>query len=522
MQTVLTIFEETPGAAMQSIAQAPREADALELRIDRFNNCAVSGVDLGRFRALSDKPMILTRRSGDTPCAPMDEPLIRRAIEAGFDFVDVEYAGDVDPSVLERYRKHVILSHHDFKAVPDLGILISSMNRFECARVKIAVTPTCFGDNVRILEALTSGAGPPDIGMSGPNADGSEVPVNQLTLFGMGSSGLYSRILAPMFGSQMHFVARNAEKVAAPGQLTFERSLAILGNEPVSWPEAIFAVAGDRVAASSSPIIHNALFRQRQLSAAYSIIESHDFDEVMKHFMSSGRFAPSGLSVTAPFKEAAFRFAMERGATIGPNARLARAVNTLARSFEPGGTSDRPTSDGASVIADNTDVDGFVDLLRRITPAMPDHAAVIGSGGTARSAIVAFQKVGVVSSLFGRSRERVAEVAEEFDVQPHSIAEISGFEGGVVINTVPASEDLELPSALFHASNVLIDVSYGMESSAIGRARAAGMTVFTGLHLLEAQAVRQSQIFLSVIEGLKNGMPSKSALNGLPTGRMSR
>jgi len=83
------------------------------------------------------------------------------------------------------------------------------------------------------------------------------------------------------------------------------------------------------------------------------------------------RFAPSGLSITAPFKEDALTFAARVEAMIAPNAAEARAVNTLVRT--PRG-----------VVADNTDVDGFQALIARTTSR---RAAVLGAGATARAAL---------------------------------------------------------------------------------------------------------------------------------------
>ncbi|HXI12641.1 MAG TPA: type I 3-dehydroquinate dehydratase [Thermoanaerobaculia bacterium] len=525
MKTVLTIFEKTPGAAMQAIAEAPVDADELELRIDRFSDCAISGVDLARFRALSDKPMILTSRSAaGAPCAPFDPSLVRRGVDAGFDYIDVEYEGVTDPSLLDRYRNQLILSHHDFRGVPDLGALESGMNRFGCARVKIAATPQSFGDNLRILEALTNGTRAGIASSSLSDVD-SEVTVNRRTLFGMGQLGLYSRILAPLFGSEMHFVARDERSLAAPGQLTLERSLAILGREPNGWPDALFAVVGEHVAMSGSPVIHNARFRRNQLSAAYSIAETSELNDVMRHLVAGERFAPTGLSITAPFKEAAFRFALETGAVIGPNARRARAVNTVVRSFQhksPDRGLMSATQVHGGLVADNTDVDGFSAILGQIDPMKRSRAAVIGSGGTARAAIVALQDAGIPGALFGRSRERVAAVGAELGIESRSIDDLSRFDGGIVINTVPASSDLDLPPTLFHPENILIDVSYGTESRAVERARKSGMTTFAGMDLLEAQAVRQSLIFLAALAPVGEESASKSRSDAQQTGRMQR
>ena len=74
------------------------------------------------------------------------------------------------------------------------------------------------------------------------------------------------------------------------------------------------------------------------------------------HLPAFLRGEPCGLSVTAPFKDVAFAFALARNAEIGENALRARAVNTLVNVR-------------GRILADNTDVDGFRTILGRVPPA---------------------------------------------------------------------------------------------------------------------------------------------------------
>jgi shikimate 5-dehydrogenase len=204
----------------------------------------------------------------------------------------------------------------------------------------------------------------------------------------MGAHGLYSRILAPFFGSELQFVSVDEARSAAPGQLTLQHALAIYGpNRAGLRAERIFAIVGNPAAHSGSPAIHNAIFRQRGIAAAYSIFETDDFLDIAAPFARGERFAPDGLSVTAPFKEDALTFAESVGADIRENAREAGAVNTLVRI-------------GGRIVADNTDVDGFETLIR-MTNART--AVVIGAGGTARAALVALRRAGIAYTVFNRA-----------------------------------------------------------------------------------------------------------------------
>jgi 3-dehydroquinate dehydratase type I len=416
MQLVVTIHEKTPEIAIDVIRALDADHDAIEVRADAFGDCAIDWIAV---RAATAKPIIATNRGR----GHVD---IDAALEANIDFVDVEWPEDAD-------RDGVILSHHDYDGMPDIDDLL---RRMRSRHMKIAATPHNFADNARLLAAL---------GKPGT------------TIIGMGARGVYSRILAPFFGSELQFVSVDEARSAAPGQLTLQQALAIYGpNRAALRADKIFAIVGNPAAHSGSPAIHNAIFRERGIAAVYSIFETDDFLDVAEPFARGERFAPDGLSVTAPFKEDALTFAESAGADIRENAREAGAVNTLVRIR-------------GRIVADNTDVDGFETLLR-ISNART--AAVIGAGGTARAARAALRRAGIASTVFNRT-------AGKLNALP--LDQLAAFRGDLVINTLPRNVAVTLPNAA-----TIIEAAYGGESHAN----------FNGLDLLRAQAVRQSELFL--------------------------
>ena len=392
MHLVATIYEPTLSAAIEAIRKLPPDHDMVEVRLDAFG-----GGSAEPFRNVTKKPIIFTNRGG--------EP-----VDADFGLIDVEYGRTVnDP-------QRTVLSFHDFEGMPDLKPLIEAMTAIGCAHTKIAVTPRTLRENEELLAAIRPG----------------------LTMIGMGERGLYSRILAPFFGSELFFAGH-----AAPGQLSLDRALAIYGDRRISRPQKIFAIAGNPAGHSLSPSIHNPLFRKAGVSAAYTIASFESFDEITAAF-ENGRIA--GLSVTAPFKDAAFRFA-QRVADVRRNAREAQAVNTLVRTK-------------AGVIADNTDVTGFEQLI-----ASSRRAAVIGAGGTARAALVALRREGIEAIVYNRSPKREALPLDQ----------LSKFSGDLIIDTLPSEVSVDLP------------VGVPVIAAAYDRG---------GLQLLHAQAGPQNELFL--------------------------
>jgi 3-dehydroquinate dehydratase type I len=433
MRLFVTIAEPTPDAALDAIHRLTADHDGIELRLDTLR----APLRLSALRAATRKPILLTNRGGATPD-------IEAAVAAGIDLVDVEHGNEDER--LPRFRDRIVLSHHDYERVPDLDALLAAMRAHRCAHVKVAVTPRCYAENVRLLERIAPGE----------------------TMIGMGERGLYARILAPFFGSELFFAGN-----AAPGQIDMERAEAIYGAR-ASRPQAaarlvlpddpagrdarrlaggtparlIFAILGDPSGHSRSPAVHNARFREEGMRAAYTIASFETFAEVGEPFANGEPFAPAGLSVTAPFKEEAFAFAARLGADLRPNAREAGSVNTLVRTRR-------------GIVADNTDVDGFEAVVQGT------RAAIIGAGGTARAALVALRRKGIEATVYNRTAGKLGARALE---------ELQAFDGDLVVNTLPVAIDLPLRDGVR-----LVDAVYTG-----GRGGAA---------LFEAQAVRQFELF---------------------------
>jgi 3-dehydroquinate dehydratase len=406
MKLVVTVYEETCDAAIDAIHALRGKHDMIEVRAERFPR-----IDLAAIRAATTKPILLTYRNARNP-----NP--QAVLDAGIDLIDVEWGSKVE--VPER----TVLSHHDYDGMHDVELIFAQMRKQHCAYTKLAATPRTFAENERLLALLPG------------------------TVIGMGERGLYSRILAPFLGSELAFVA--ATTVAAPGQLTLERALDIYSRAP-QRADKVFAVVGNPAGHSLSPSIHNRLFREKGVPAAYTIASIETFDEIKDAFLKG---EPCGLSVTTPFKEDAFAFAPEHA----ENATRTRAVNTLVNI-------------NGRILADNTDVDGFRALIPQAS-----QAAVLGRGPTARAAMVALEDADIPAMMFTRD----------------NMHELRNFGGDLIIDTLPPDAEVTIPRC-----RTYIGAAYSGPPRNVDAER-----IISGLELLHAQAVRQHQLFMKVFDGL--------------------
>lgn len=249
------------------------------------------------------------------------------------------------------------------------------------------------------------------------------------------------------------------------------------------------AVLGRPIAHSLSPVLHRAGYVAIGLTTwEYTAheVDVAGFSRYVGGLDSSWR----GLSVTMPLKESALRFATSADDV----ARRAGAANTLLR------------RDDGAWHATNTDVLGVERALRPRLTDPPRRALVLGSGATARSAVLALAGLGV-RTLTVRARDpgKAADLltwALDLDagIRSGSVAPLGPWltaSDDVVVSAVPRSAGTALADTVppRHAG-VLLDVVYqGWPTPLAQAATAAGMTVVGGLDLLVQQAAEQFRLF---------------------------
>ncbi len=245
------------------------------------------------------------------------------------------------------------------------------------------------------------------------------------------------------------------------------------------------AVLGSPVAHSLSPALHQ---------AAYAALGLEDWT-YDRFEVDEGGLAPfvegldeswRGLSLTMPLKVAAFAVADE----VSGLAREAGAINTLVR-----------TESGWA--GDNTDVHGIVAALRDAGVGTPGSATIIGSGATARSALLALRELGAGSvRVAARNAAAVADLAPLAPVEHVPLADWAKGESAVVVSTVPGPGAAAATEALGGSDLrgvTLLDVVYADWPTPLARAAAgAGATVVSGLEMLVHQAAEQFRIFTGV------------------------
>ena len=439
-------------AELLAARDAVAGADMVELRLDGVADVNVRAAVAGR-----SLPVIATCRptwEGGRFDAGEDlrRTLLIEALEAGAEYVDVEWrAGFAD--VIARDPSRIVLSSHDFQGVPpDLAARATQMRQAGAATIKIAITAR------RLSEVLT---------LLPIAAEGNAVVI------AMGDAGVPSRLLASRFGSPWTY----AGSAVAPGQIPASRMLDEFRFRTIGAGTAIYGVVGNNVLHSLSPVMHNAAFEAAGLDAVYVPLRAADFEDFLAF---ADAMTVEGASVTIPFKLDALRAASFADALT----RAVGAANTLRRT-------------DAGWDAANTDVQGFLDPLEAVYPGSLKgaRAAVLGAGGAARAVTVALASRGARVTVHARRREQGDDVAMGCGAEPGAWPPPPG-SWDLLVNCTPlggpsARDETPLPAGPF-GGRLVYDLTYGDGLTPLLRdARNAGCLTLDGLPMLVAQAERQ-------------------------------
>jgi shikimate dehydrogenase len=232
-----------------------------------------------------------------------------------------------------------------------------------------------------------------------------------------------------------------------------------------------YAVLGSPISHSKSPIIHNAAFAFGKIPATYQAIElADDLAGFMQNLTPDFR----GFSITMPLKTQALDFA-ERADSLAIGTGSA---NTLVR-----------TATGWDAF--NTDVFG---IQQAVAGLKIKTVSVLGTGATARSAIVAMQELGKEVIIWGRTQGSIKQLCAEFEIHQQPKLH-KAFEADLVISTLPPRAlDEHLVEVKNKPTGKLLDVAYDPWPSKAAELWGESQTI-SGLEMLIWQAVGQQRLF---------------------------
>jgi len=251
-----------------------------------------------------------------------------------------------------------------------------------------------------------------------------------------------------------------------------------------------YAVIGNPIAHSKSPLIHKMFAQQTGQDISYEAIEAplNGFAATVERLRREGY---KGCNATVPFKFEAFNMATQRT----ERAQAAQAVNTLR-------------FDGELTLGDNTDGAGLVrDIEHNLGLALQGKRVLLmGAGGAAYGVAKPLLGAGVKLVVVNRTSEKAQQLRAAFAAQGQitvcSYAELDGKVFDCIINATSSglSDELPpLPHGIFAPGALAYDMMYGRETPFMEFAREHGAAVIVdGLGMLVEQAAEAFFIWRGV------------------------
>ncbi|GAA2250433.1 hypothetical protein GCM10010430_36540 [Kitasatospora cystarginea] len=434
-------------------------ADGLEVRAD-----LVGDPEPRRLRRLFGGRLIYTlrtrRQGGNHGGAPAErrERLLRAAAE--YDLVDLEWPDDLVPELTSRIPpwQRRVSWHGPEREHGGMRSLFGAMAGVPAA--------------LYLLVPKSSPAAAPGLLAALGRSD--------VTAFGIGESGLWTRVLAPWLGAPVAF--GRVGEAGADGMPSVRRLALDYGLPALPRLDALYGIAGPAPEHSLAPRLYNAALRELGLPALYLPFATDSLACLLRSAaVLGGRtgLALRGLTVTAPHKEDAMGLADQ----VTPSARGAGAANVLWH------------RDGRWH-ADTTDAAAALDALARagVDPA-GRRAAVIGCGGAGRAAALALHLAGASVTLVNRGRARGRQAAALTGLPFVPLARFSARGYSLLVHATPLADSAPFRLAAADPGAAVLDLVYRDGPTALAAAaRSHGLPVIDGREVLLVEMREQFRL----------------------------
>jgi shikimate dehydrogenase len=243
--------------------------------------------------------------------------------------------------------------------------------------------------------------------------------------------------------------------------------------------KALFAIIGNPVSHSKSPLMHNLAFQGLGFDGCYARYLLEDGNKLKEKFFSLGL---KGINITVPHKEHAY----DACDVLDPFAQKVGAVNTIVEKE-------------GKLYGYNTDAPGFLKAISEFKNVKT--VLFLGAGGTAKSTSVILKEAGYDVTVLNRGESRLAYFKEN-GFQTYTFDDFIPQSYDLIINMTSAGlEDDSLPcpsQILEHVipeAKACVDVIYGKETPFLKLAKTYNKPTKDGSDMLLYQGIIAFEYF---------------------------
>lgn len=395
--------------------------------------------------------------------------VLTKAAQAGCQILDLEIESAESAKAAQiTHLRHtgaaLLISYHDFTRTRSLEQAASRIETFKPDFIKVVSTARSLADNLAMLRLIE------DRSLS-----------SHIVGIAMGEEGILSRVLGPRAGGSFTFASFSEETETAPGQVDARTLREIYRIEQLDQATRIFGVAGNPIAHSLSPLMHNAAFRREVVNAVLLPLKAKSLDDLL----TVVRELPlAGVAVTMPLKQEV----LPHLANMDPLTARIGACNTL-----------RTGADG-KLYGFNTDVAGVIRPLEKRLRLRGTRVAVLGAGGAARAAVFGLVEQGAEVYVINRTHETAVSLARQAKAKSLKHEAFAKQHFDVLINSTPCGmkgnkQTMPIAPNELNAGLVFDMVYNPIETPLLALARSRGIPVVTGVEMFVQQGARQFEIW---------------------------
>ncbi len=210
----------------------------------------------------------------------------------------------------------------------------------------------------------------------------------------------------------------------------------------------LFAIFGNPVSHSKSPLMHNLSFQGLKFDGCYARYLLEEGSRLKETFFSLGL---KGINITVPHKE----YAYAACDVLDPFAQKVGAVNTIVEKE-------------GKLYGYNTDAPGFLKAISEFENVKT--VLFLGAGGTAKSTSIILKEAGYEVTILNRSGDRLTYFKEngfetytfeDFEPKPYDLV-INMTSAGLEDDALPAPSDIL--EKVIPTAKACVDVIYGKKT----------------------------------------------------------
>jgi shikimate dehydrogenase len=243
----------------------------------------------------------------------------------------------------------------------------------------------------------------------------------------------------------------------------------------------IYAVFGDPVGHSLSPVMHNSALTQTGLDGYYLAFRVKDIAAAVSGIRGLGI---RGVSITIPHKVSVIKYIDKMddlAAEIG-------AVNTVV-------------NHQGVLHGYNSDCSGAIKALTEKTTIKGKKVAVVGAGGGARAVGFGVKQEGGRLTIINRTEEKGEKLADDLGCEFRSLSEVKQLPYDIIINATsagmtPDENSVPLNTHLLEREMVVMDMVYNpLKTRFLEKAQKFGCITVDGVSMLVHQGAVQFELW---------------------------